>query len=559
MKTPFHLVLVIALSAVASPAAAPSIASPGVFNSASYILPNFPNSGIAQGSIFVIFGSGLGPSTIVYNGSLPYQTSLAATSVSVSVNGTIVPCLMFFTSAAQVAAILPSTTPVGTGVVTVNYNGLASQQAQIKVVKNALGLFTRNQRGTGPGVIQDSNSNYNSFINSFQPGETVTFWGTGLGPITGSDATTPPAGNLPNTTITANVGGQDAKVQYYGRSGYAGEDQLNVTIPTGVSGCFVPVYFTVNGVTSNFVTIAVNDNAVCSDANLFTSADLQNINNYQTLRVGEIVLEQFSLDITGVPRPEPPEENDSATGTFGTFTANNLFNSMGGLSAEVAISQGCMVYQFASGEFFTDPVTPVGLDAGPVINVTGPNGTRQITRSSTGNYATKFVTPMLGVQESAFLSAGTYTLDNGTGGKDVGPFKVSLTVPPVVTWTNESSIITVPRSQSLTLNWSGGATNGDVYIVGISPLTTDAATNSYSGAGEFVCMAPASAGSFTVPAAVLSVLPPSAPVTGPGFDIGGGFIVLNSEAGSAQTTVSGLDVFGAGASSGAGKIGVIFQ
>ena len=31
---------------------------------------------------------------------------------------------------------------------------------------------------------------------AFQPGETVVLWGTGLGPITGSDATTPPTGNL---------------------------------------------------------------------------------------------------------------------------------------------------------------------------------------------------------------------------------------------------------------------------------------------------------------------------------------------------------------------------
>jgi len=81
MKTLFHLTLVIAFSAAAL-AAAPSIASPGVYNSASYIVSTFPNGGIAQGSIFVVFGSGLGPAAIAYNSSLPYQTSLSGTSVT---------------------------------------------------------------------------------------------------------------------------------------------------------------------------------------------------------------------------------------------------------------------------------------------------------------------------------------------------------------------------------------------------------------------------------------------------------------------------------------------
>jgi uncharacterized protein (TIGR03437 family) len=558
MKKLFYLTLITALSAAATLAAGPSIASPGVYNSASYTLAEFPNGGIAQGSIFVVFGTGLGPSAIVYNSSLPYQTILGGTSVSVIVNSTNVACLMFYTSAAQVAAILPSGTPVGTGTITVTYSGVISNAVPIKVVKNALGLFTRNQQGSGPAVVEDSNNNYNSYLYAFQPGETVTFWGTGLGPIGGNDATTPPNGNLPGTTVTASVGGQPAVVQYAGRSGYAGEDQLNVTIPSGVSGCFVPVYFTVNGVTSNFVTIAVSSaGPICSDPNLFTTSDLQNITNYQTLRAGEIVLEQYSLDITGLPIALEPEESDSGTGMFGSFDANTLLSSMGGLSPEVAISEGCMVYQFGSGEHFVDPVSPKGMDAGPAINVTGANGTRQILKTSTGNYATQFVYPTIGGNPTEFLIPGNYTLDNGAGGKDVGPFKVNITVAPVVGWSNRNSITTVPRNQPLTITWNGGS--GDVYIVGYSPLTVDASANSFSGAGEFVCMTPASAGTFTIPAAVLSALPASAVIKESNYSLGGGFIVINSEAGSSQITVPGLDVFGAGASSGTGKIGITFQ
>lgn len=560
MKTLVYMILVNALSAVLTLAAGPTIASPGVYNSASYVLSNFPNGGIAEGSIFVVFGSGLGPAAIVYNSSLPYQTSLGGTSVTVTVNGTNMQCLMFYTSAGQVAAILPSGTPVGTGTITVTYSGSISNAMPIKVVKNALGLFTRNQQGSGPAVVQDSNSNYNSYINTFQPGETVTFWGTGLGPISTSDGNAPPSGNLPGTTVTADIGGQNAVVQYAGRSGFAGEDQLNVTIPSGVSGCFVPVYFTVNGVTSNFVTIAVSSSGtICSDPNLFTTSDLQNITNYQAIRGGEIILEQYSLNIGGIPITLAPEESEAGKGTFGSFDANTLLSSAGGLSPEIAISQGCTVYQFGTGESFVDPVLPQGLDAGPAINVTGPGGTKQIVRTSTGNYLTQFVTPTIGGSPTDFLVPGNYTLDNGTGGTDVGPFKVNITIPPVVTWSNRSAVTTVQRNQPLTITWTGGAANGNVYIVGFSPLTSNASTNSFSGAGEFVCMAPASAGTFTIPAAVLSALPTSAILSGPGYSIGAGFIIINSNGGSTQITVPGLDVFGAGASSGTGKIGITFQ
>jgi hypothetical protein len=36
----------------------------GVVNSASAVPPDLPNSGIAQGSIFVVYGSGLGPAAL---------------------------------------------------------------------------------------------------------------------------------------------------------------------------------------------------------------------------------------------------------------------------------------------------------------------------------------------------------------------------------------------------------------------------------------------------------------------------------------------------------------
>ena len=60
----------------------PSIAADGIRNGASYALSGMPNAGIAQGSIFIVFGSNLGPANLVQVSSFPLPTSqgLAGTS-----------------------------------------------------------------------------------------------------------------------------------------------------------------------------------------------------------------------------------------------------------------------------------------------------------------------------------------------------------------------------------------------------------------------------------------------------------------------------------------------
>lgn len=103
--------------------AAPSIT--GVTNAASTLPPGLPNSGVAQGAVFAVYGSGLGPSSLTQASSFPLPTTqgLAGTTVTVTVNGVTETCIMVYTVATQVAAILPSATPIGNGTLTVNYQG----------------------------------------------------------------------------------------------------------------------------------------------------------------------------------------------------------------------------------------------------------------------------------------------------------------------------------------------------------------------------------------------------------------------------------------------------
>jgi uncharacterized protein (TIGR03437 family) len=141
----------------ASAPAGPAIT--GVQNNYSFILPGLPNYGIAPGSIFIITGTDLAnPGPAVLQSSAPpgIQTTLNGASISVTVGGVTTHPAMYYAIPTQIAAVLPSSTPVGTGTITVTYNGTPSSQEPIVVVPTALGLDTYYGAGTGLAVATDA-------------------------------------------------------------------------------------------------------------------------------------------------------------------------------------------------------------------------------------------------------------------------------------------------------------------------------------------------------------------------------------------------------------------
>src|SRR4051794_40804515 len=83
-----------------------------VTNAAGYIATG-PSRSIAQGSIIVIKGLQLGPSDITITTDVFKITSLAGTSIKFTSGGTSVAGLMYYTSATQIGALVPSNTPAG--------------------------------------------------------------------------------------------------------------------------------------------------------------------------------------------------------------------------------------------------------------------------------------------------------------------------------------------------------------------------------------------------------------------------------------------------------------
>lgn len=502
--------------------AATSMAQPkinAVENNYSYIVPGLPNYGIAQGSIFVIFGANLADSSTGLQ-KTP-QATLNNVSVTVTVNGATFQPLLYYVTATQIAAILPSATPVGTGQITVINDGQASSPAPITVVQSAFGMLTLNGAGSGPAAAFDTNYQYLTFTNAANPGDYIMLWGTGVGPVA-DDA----VGTQTTASIEVDIGGVSADVKYHGRSSFAGLDQINVVVPPGVSGCYVSVVVRSGAYVSNFASIPVAASGrTCSDQNTgFTASQLQTLTSKGSFTVGAILLGKTTVVTPPVVVNGIVLSSGGTTSTdigyagFTRFTPEvfNAFSVLTGTSQTTSMGS-CSV--FATSGTSASALIPTGstatlLDAGQTIHITGPNGTALLPFQN-GFYSATIGGGSGGLATFIPSEGGTFNIDNGEGGKDIGKFFTQITLAPTLVWSELNSISTINRSQGVTVHWTGGADGTYVVITG-----TSLALNGTSGLiGIFSCTAPVSAKQFTVPASVLLALPASAGETIDGVTI----------------------------------------
>jgi uncharacterized protein (TIGR03437 family) len=256
VKSVFFLSL-LALSSVAS-FAAPTINS--VLNNYSYTLPSSPNYGIAQGSIFVIFGAQLSNATTSLQ-SVPLGTTLQAVTVTATVGGVTKQAFLYYVTPTQIAGILPSAIPVGTGTITVNNNGQVSPAAVLIVRQSDFGILTLDGSGTGAAAVFDVGFKFLSATNSTKPTDVIQIFGTGVGPTTNDETVQQVQSNLTNISMTAEIGGVPAEILYRGRTIFPGLDQINIKIPTLSSaafGCNVSLVIKSGSFASNSTTIPVS-------------------------------------------------------------------------------------------------------------------------------------------------------------------------------------------------------------------------------------------------------------------------------------------------------------
>lgn len=482
-----------------------------VLNNASYTVPPLPGSAIAPGSIFAVFGANMGPAELAQS-SFPLPTTLAGTAVRISASGRTENAFLIYTSAGQLAGVLPSTTPAGPATATVIYNGQESAQFPFTVTANNPGLFTLNGGGTGPAVLTLPDYRVITYSNAATEGDVLSAWGTGIGALTGRPDNQPAEFFDPQTSVEVLVGGKQANVRYRGRApGLSGVDQLVFDVPAGVRGCNVSLVIKVGRNISNFSTLPVaGSNRVCSDPGGLSENDISRA-TANGLRIGSIFLNRSRTRLTAAG-VSVESRTDLAGADFTRFDADGFIRSQGGFGG-VSIGS-CTVTKFSGGRASGDPLAFTKLNAGQQLTLNGPNGlSRTLTRDADGGYAAAVGTGQVipgfpSGPNTLYLEPGAYTV-TGPGGADVGSFTARITVPSPLS-TNLDSITTVGIGSPLAITWNatGAAANDLIVITGNS-----ATINPIAGVA-FTCYERASAGRFTVPAEVTLALPRSETIQG---------------------------------------------
>ncbi len=226
----------------------------GIASAASYAA-----EGIAPGEMFVMFGSGLGSSSMSVNQAIGAKMSSELSGTRVLIDGVAVPII--YTSAQQVSAMAPfSIRPGSLVMVAAEYEGIRSMEVPVRVLSSQPALFTLDGSGKGQGAILNQNGTLNLENNPAPKGSTIVCFGTGAGGtvpsnVDGRIADTVSAISLP---VVVSIDGSPADVLYAGNapSLIEGIVQFNVRVPSKVRSGLLPVIVSV-GNNSSLAAVSV--------------------------------------------------------------------------------------------------------------------------------------------------------------------------------------------------------------------------------------------------------------------------------------------------------------
>ena len=220
----------------------PAVTPAGIVNAASG-LPD-----IAPGSLISIYGASLAPGDAA-SASIPLPLSLNGSSVTI--DG--IPAPLVFVSAGQINAQVPYEIGPGQSKLIVRQGTLNSPPVTVTI------------RDIAPGVLPVIQNAADGTVNSPQspahPGDYITLWLTGQGPLDTPIATGAPSPSdpiaMPLATVAAQIAGIDTQVAFAGMGpGLPGLLQINLIVPEVPTGG-QPLVITVGGVQSNAVTVSV--------------------------------------------------------------------------------------------------------------------------------------------------------------------------------------------------------------------------------------------------------------------------------------------------------------
>jgi uncharacterized protein (TIGR03437 family) len=481
----------------------PILYSRNSYNAASYAPFGLPNAAIARGSVFTVFGENLGPAQSP-SLAFPLLSTLGGVSISVTQSGVVTQAYPIYVSAGQINAVMPSTVTAGLATLRLTYQSQKSNAVTIQIADSSPGIFAVSSGGYGPGVVYNYVSASNQPINSLaapaSPGQVVTIWGTGLGPVKFPDNVAPTPGNVA-TAVTVTIGGQPATVTYSGRAPCcAGIDQIVATVPKSAPlGCWVPVSINAGGVVSNTTTMAIAAPGAssCDDPGNLLSKLVRSPGTQAFIHVEQI------NDIGNINTDTPIKQALEYVYSRFYTRPNSPYNFDPYMSYPPAGT--CLVHQTSGDSSITLSLRgalPASASLSPQPSQTYNNGTQSLSIPPTDPLYAGTVGGT--VDSTSFglnpLSAGaSFTID--PGGANQAVLAINPERPP--SWTQPTGILVVPRNAPLALTFTPGDSAAPTAILIYSYA---ASTNSTV---EVQCLAPPGANTFTISADTLANLPSS--------------------------------------------------
>jgi uncharacterized protein (TIGR03437 family) len=455
----------------------PGIGQNGVVNTASQIPPTLPGGAIARGALFTIHGVRL--------------TSPKA-GATVTLSG--FPLKIISQSPRKLEALMATSAPLGKGALVVTVDGMVSKPFPMEVAAFNPGIFTANGAGWGPALIDGKSQEKPA-----RPGQKVSLLTTGIG------------GANEVSVVVGNRTGKGVAV----RGSRAGEDRIIFQIPPDApSGCWVPLYLlAAPNRASNVATISIRrDSGRCDPGPVRLWSEQRTIGvalsrtRLKASKAGQpdSVSDEASIAVRTPMKERTPNLHDLLP------PPGTCITSSGSFQADTDLSLSLSATTVPEGS---------GLDAGTVLTLVrgaaGWSDARDVVEvfHVRGKYREHLGLGGGDVRRGIpdlFLEPGVYRLE-GDGGKDVGPIKVTFSVPAPFEWIDGNDISVITRSKGVTVHWKNA---GDQLMMiaarGLDPVTT--------ASGMCLCTARAAAGQFTIPAAFLNNFPVSVDAPGRRFD-----------------------------------------
>lgn len=244
---------------------------------------------LSPGAIAAAFGGNLATRTESAQ-FMPLPTKLAGTTVRVTDSRNVEhTASLFFVSSGQVNYLIPANAALGTAQIVITSGSGEISRGTLQLVNSAPAIFTTSYTGRGlpvalttyDGIIYDSVTNSDGSAKSVSVGSSwrpnyLLLFGTGLKSVNG---------------LKVRVGGTEIVPLYAGEQGsFAGLDQVNLMLPSNMTGGTVDITLIAEGRNSNTVQLRMAGEVSAPSQNSLTVADVQQIISQAVGRAQQIGL-----------------------------------------------------------------------------------------------------------------------------------------------------------------------------------------------------------------------------------------------------------------------------